>query len=105
MKDKRNHTRVDKKIKSEIHTPDGMTYSTSLDISNGGIFISTPEPIAEGSDVELSLQIPGGKEINVKGIVRWRREEGDKAKRAGMGIEFIGATESEIEKLKKAIGS
>ena len=96
MSEKRNSARVLKKVKSEVHTTDGMTFSTSADLSQGGIFISTPEPIIVGSKVELSLYIPGKEDsINIKGVVRWMREDDNNEEKAGMGIEFIDFTLSD----------
>ena len=90
MVEKRNSARIVTKVKSEVHSIDGMTFSTSADLSSGGIFISTPEPINIGSEVELSLYVPGKEEpFEIKGIVRWMREDENKKQKAGMGIEFI----------------
>ncbi len=88
MDDKRKHKRLKKKMKSEVHSKEGMTFSDSVDISKGGIFISTPEPIGSGSEINLSIQMPGGKVVDIKGIVKWVRNDDKEGERAGMGIEF-----------------
>lgn len=105
MGEKRKHHRVDTKIKSEVHALEGMTYSTSADLSYGGIFITTPEPIMIGSQINLSLHIPGGEEINIKGVVKWLREEEDETKKSGMGIEFVDASDKILEIVKKVMES
>lgn len=105
MSEKRSHQRVQKKIKSEVHSTDGMTFSTSLDVSNGGIFISTPEPLKVGEEVELILQIEEKESLSITGVVKWIGDE-VKGKKHGMGIEFIKLDEKhrvllhEILKLK-----
>ncbi len=88
MDDKRKNKRVKKVLKSEVHSDEAMTFSSSVDISKGGIFISTPEPIGSGSEINLSIQVPGGKVIDIKGIVKWVRNDDKEGERAGMGIEF-----------------
>ncbi len=101
MEDKRKHSRVKKEVKIEVRDDENMTLSTSRDLSNGGIFISTPEPMIVGSELELSLQIPGSDLIALKGIVRWIREEEDGDKKAGMGIEFTELSDDKLNTLKK----
>lgn len=89
MDEKRKSPRVEKKLKSEVHSLEGMTFSTSMDISTGGIFISTPEPVQIGSEVKLSVKLPDKEEFEVKGIVRWMAENDSKHGKSGMGIEFV----------------
>ncbi len=103
MEEKRKHARTRLKARSEVHFDEGMTFSRSLDLSNGGLFISTPEPLSEGSEVSLSLQIPGEDSVDIKGIVRWVRESEDDETKSGMGIEFKDVSESDIENIKKIV--
>lgn len=105
MQEKREHQRVDKKMKSEVHSADGVTFSTTMDMSRGGIFISTPEPVKDGSEIDLSIYIPGDHPVNIKGIVRWMNEEPVKGDRAGMGIEFVDVSDKDIGKIKEAMNS
>ena len=103
--EKRKHSRIAKKIKSEVHSEEIMTYSTTQNLSQGGIFITTPEPLQIGTQIELSLNFPDDDPIDVKGIVRWHRDEvGDDIK-AGMGIEFIEIAEGKIDTIKKNISN
>ncbi len=103
--DKRKFERLPSDIKSEVHFDDGMTYSKSVDISKGGLFISTPEPLHVGSEVSLSLQIPGEESVDIKGVVKWVRESvditRDESDKIGMGIEFVNLSQKEQERLKK----
>jgi uncharacterized protein (TIGR02266 family) len=89
--EKRKHERVGKKIKSEVHSEYSMTYSTSIDLSSGGIFISTPEPLANGTEVMISFATPDDEAVEIKGVVKWISEKEGKN---GMGIEFIKLSES-----------
>jgi uncharacterized protein (TIGR02266 family) len=99
MDNKRKHKRIAKKIKSQVNAPSSLTYSTSHNVSNGGLFISTPDPIAPGTEIELSIKLPGGDFLNVTGIVRWTRDESPDGEPAGMGIEFISMGEDDAERL------
>ena len=69
MSEKRKEERILKQIKAEVHYGKGMTFSTSIDISSSGIFISTPEPLTAGDNIKLSIQSGDGNFIDVDGIV------------------------------------
>ncbi len=105
MKDKRKHERVSKEVKSEVHAIEGMTFSTARDLSTGGIFISTPEPIMVGAEIDLSLHIPGKDSIEIKGIVRWMRDDENDGKKSGMGIEFVDIPGDKLDIVKDLIES
>jgi uncharacterized protein (TIGR02266 family) len=104
MEEKRKHLRVQKRLKSEVHSDQGVTLSATFDMSHGGLFITTPEPIGEGSEVELSLYLPGEEPVSLKAIIRWKREDESDESRAGMGIEFVGASDKAVKSLKKHFG-
>lgn len=105
MEDKRKSERVPKKIKSEVHGEEMVTYSSAVDISKNGIFISTPEPPAEGSEVNLNITSPDGDTINLKGTVRWVREDENEDRKAGMGVEFTECSPEKTDSIDKIIRS
>ena len=103
MKNNRAEVRVKTKVKSEVHSDEAMTFSTTSDLSNGGVFIHTLEPLKEGSDVELSIKIPGKVSLDVKGVVRWIKEESDS--QSGMGIEFVDLNDEKKEIIENGLSS
>ncbi|MBP7583701.1 MAG: PilZ domain-containing protein [Spirochaetes bacterium] len=103
MDDKRKSRRISSRIKSEVHASRGMTFSTSQDLSRGGIYISTPEPLEKGSEISLSLYLPGQDPLSLRGIVRWSTTEEASGRRCGMGIEFCDACDGDLEKIDTAI--
>lgn len=103
MPDKRKEERVKKTIRSEVRSDDALTYSSTVDVSTGGIFISTPEPIGSGSKIELSITVPGDGEVTIHGVVKWIREDEKEGCRAGMGIEFQDMDEATKKKLGELI--
>jgi uncharacterized protein (TIGR02266 family) len=102
MDNKRKHPRVPKKLKSEVSTTESMTYSTARNVSDGGMFVSTPEPISPGTELNLSLTLPDGGIIVLKGLVRWTKEESDDGSPAGMGVQFTSLN-PEAEKMLKSL--
>lgn len=99
MSDKRREPRVQKTIRAEVHTSDGMTFSSSVDISTRGIFISTPAPIEPNTELTLNIQLTHTDTIMIKGMVRWNRDESEEA-RAGVGIEFVDVSEVALNIIK-----
>ena len=64
-----------------------VSYCTNL--SRGGLFVSTrtPEPI--GTELVLSLRVPGRVvPVSLRARVRWSRSEDDESGPAGMGLSF-----------------
>ena len=76
-----------------------LTYSSTQDLSSGGLFISTPDPVPPGSEVTLSIKLPDGEHLSLKGVVRWTKDEGRDDSKAGMGIEFVDLTEDDRKKI------
>jgi hypothetical protein len=71
----------------------------SRDVSTGGLFLSTPDPLVPGSRVDLSFRVtPEGPEIECSGRVVYALSG------VGMGIQFIDP-KGEIElALSKPLG-
>jgi uncharacterized protein (TIGR02266 family) len=101
MDDKRKFGRIRKSYKCEVHS-EGMTFSSTIDVSNGGLFISTPEPLNEGDEVTLVLYINDEETVEARACVRWVRDEINDEERAGMGVEFLDNKGIELDLLKKA---
>src|SRR4051812_39424742 len=63
----------------------------SGNISRGGIFIKTPQPLPVGKEVVITVVVPGGTQlIEARGTVSWTRPAYDPVSQepAGMGIRF-----------------
>ena len=63
----------------------------SKDISVGGMFVITPNPLPFGTELVVYIRLPGHRnEFALPGVVRWSRA-GD-----GMGVQFglMGARET-----------
>jgi uncharacterized protein (TIGR02266 family) len=102
MSNQRKHDRIDKSIKCEVHS-ESVTFSSTLNISEGGVFISTPEPLEKDTVVILYLYVSDYDIIQVDGKVIWNVEN-EKEESAGMGIEFLDMDEADKELVKKSLG-
>jgi uncharacterized protein (TIGR02266 family) len=69
-------------------------YSTQ-DISEGGLFLETDQPMTVNEELRLELALPGFPPFEVAARVKWVRDT-DKALevalRQGMGLEFVSMT-------------
>ena len=65
-----------------------MFLGFSKNLSEEGVFFSTPTPPPVGTMVSLSIETGGPEgDISVKGIVRWHKQKDEK--NTGCGIEFL----------------
>lgn len=62
----------------------------SGNISSGGIFVATWEPLGIGTELTVSLVLPNGHQVTCRGRVTWVREPAghDDDLIPGMGVEF-----------------
>ncbi len=98
MNEKRKNERVLKSIKCEV-TSDSFTFSSTVDVSPGGLFIATPEPPAEKTKVSLLMYLENGSHAEVEAVVKWTRDEEPDGTKAGMGVEFIDAPDDVMEEV------
>lgn len=64
-----------------------VSYCTNL--SRGGLFVSTRSPEPVGTELLLSLRVPGrAAPVSLRASVRWSRNEDDESGPAGMGLSF-----------------
>lgn len=103
MENARKHERIEKKTKTKIESDKSVTYSTARNLSGGGMFVTTPEPIHPGTEIDLSLKMPDGSELSLRGVVRWTKDENEEGDRAGMGIEFLSVNPADQQKITSMI--
>ncbi len=109
---RREEPRFDARIKVGFKSDRAFLWEYSEDISKGGIFIKTANPMPLNSRVQLRLSLPGrSEEISVVGEVIYVLKEGETGRGPGMGLQLIdfekeGKKEIEeyIEELKKKRG-
>jgi uncharacterized protein (TIGR02266 family) len=60
----------------------------SLDISEGGLFVTTYTDIPLGTRLVLCFDLPDGTAVEARGEVKWRRSAVADGERPGIGIAF-----------------
>jgi uncharacterized protein (TIGR02266 family) len=88
MAEKRQHVRVPVALTVTYASRGELQNHLVTDLSPGGLFVATANPLPVGTEIDLSVVIgPSGQRISVNGKVSWCREN---EPNKGMGIEFAG---------------
>jgi Tfp pilus assembly protein PilZ len=75
-------------------------------VSRGGIFVTTGEPLETDRRVLLEIEIPGQHTVQAVGRVAWSKVlciVTNEATAAGTGIEFVGTSRENFATLEKLI--
>lgn len=91
--------------KISIKYDGGQHELDSLNLSEGGIFIRTRDPFPAGSEMEITLPLELGVRFRLTGVVIYKRGPFGETSSlpSGMGVEFKGIRDKEIEMLRKYI--
>lgn len=79
----------------------------STNLSEGGVFLATYQELSPGTEVELTLTLPGHPALAVKGTVRWIRELNERVPELtpGLGIQFTGLAADQLEAIRTFVQS
>lgn len=95
--------RVRLNVEVEFHDDTRFYAGITDNISEGGLFVATYEPLAIGTRIDLRFRLPGGFTSNVSGVVRWHREPlylSSCELPPGMGIQFEDLPEADAEAIR-----
>ena len=92
-------------VDPEIDPDSGVSFfrsteATTANLSRGGVFVHSWEPLAAGRRVIVALDLPAGGELQMVGQVVWTRRKltpriGEPVEAPGYGIEFAGGSRAE----------
>lgn len=97
-RDRRMHERVMVDWSVDYRASDTFLFAYISDISAMGIFVRTPRPEPAGTRLNLRFSPPGGQPLELEGQVIWinpPREDNDRSRQPGMGIQFVDLTSSQ----------
>lgn len=86
-------------------TEETFLYASITNISEMGIFVKTTEPLAIGTELDLSFAPDGEEPFKLQGKVQWInpvRANGDNPN-PGMGVRFLNLTKEDRERIVDAI--
>ena len=104
----RREERVPKTLSLSFKNPQSFVNSYTDNISSGGLFIRTENPLKKDEPFLLNLQLPGLSDpMKIKAEVVWTREQTDdaKGKPPGMGVKFCEMSNKDNEILKKYLAA
>lgn len=90
---RRFYPRAPLELRVQYRTTGSFLISYTSNLSRGGLFIETDQPLPEGTAVTLRFRVPGGEdkanEIETTAVVMWvRRERSPIGEPPGMGMRF-----------------
>ena len=94
--DRRNHPRVP--LATQIYCQEWMSLAFSRDVSLGGMFMDTKQPVPLGSRLSLRFHLDdGGPVVAASAEVRYV------VPKLGMGVKFIELTRTDWERIESYV--
>lgn len=107
MTDERIQERAEFRKVVRLRTPTLAEFieESAIDISAGGIFIGSDEPLKVATLVKLEIELDDGQTVKAVGRVVWRRtpEEATDDMPAGMGVKFVKMDEVTEIRIAEAV--
>jgi uncharacterized protein (TIGR02266 family) len=99
----RQETRTQKTLSVSYEDKESFVDAYTENLSDGGLFVSTRNPLKQGEQFLLTLQLPDFPDpMKIKCEVVWARAEGEETDSPnGMGVKFIEITQEDKETLKQ----
>jgi uncharacterized protein (TIGR02266 family) len=99
----RRHRRTAVRAEVHLESESNLYAGITNNLSQGGVFVATPELLTRGTVLDLEFSIPdGGPPIRTTAVVRWIREDLDSIEGPpGMGVQFVeleGQTRQRLER-------
>lgn len=88
----REGSRIDLTVAVSLTSEHNFFTGFTENISEGGVFVATYEPLPVGTVIDFELQlVPGPGTVPVRGVVCWIREANDYTLDVspGMGLRFV----------------
>ena len=104
-KSARKSARLQHELLVAYRTVDGFITDWAVNISHGGVFINTRNPLAVGSVVRLIVSLPGAEfPFDLLGrVIRVHPNDPETGQVPGMGLEFIDIDDDKRERLERFV--
>jgi uncharacterized protein (TIGR02266 family) len=98
---RRTDPRYDRRVDVEILVDGKEIHTVSRNLSLGGMFVETDDPLPEQTSIQVRFKVPTQPEvIDVTGEVRWI-ERSQPGRPGGMGIRFHGLRARDVWALNR----
>ena len=85
--EQRSGQRVTVEVDVGVLSESNFYTGIAADVSLGGVFVSTPSPMPEGTEIALYFTLGEGATLHAEGVVRWTRSKSADLP-TGMGVAF-----------------
>ena len=85
--EQRSGQRVTVEVDVGVLSESNFYAGVAADVSPGGVFVSTPAPLPEGTEIALYFSLRDDTTLHAEGVVRWTRAKTADLP-AGMGVAF-----------------
>jgi uncharacterized protein (TIGR02266 family) len=102
--ERRAHFRFPTHLEVRFETAGDLRSACLRDISEGGLFIVTEDPLPVDAPLRLWIRAPGGT-VTVAGRVAWKRPHASAGDPAGMGVRFEGLDEGQRAQIRAAVAA
>jgi uncharacterized protein (TIGR02266 family) len=73
---------------------------TCANLSPGGLFVETSEPLEPGRRILVELELPGGRDVEAVGRVAWIKKGLSPEPPRGVGVELLGGMPDQLATLR-----
>lgn len=104
--EQRTHLRIGLDAEVTVDSETNFYYGLSENISEGGLFISTFRTEELGSELDLTITLPGqSRPLQIRGRVQWLREHSPRNSEAppGFGLRFLNPTPELLTQVRQFI--
>lgn len=81
-------------------SPKPLERHTTVNVSKGGMFLKTMQPYDLNTSFEFILYLSDQEKISGTALVRWVQSQQTLNTPRGMGVEFIGLSENDLNKIR-----
>lgn len=100
--ERRSARRVPLETSVGVHAAAQFLGGRTGDLSTGGLFVGTPDPLPVGTLVTISVVLPDGHRVTVDATVTWVR--GPHAGTEGMGVKITRVSDADARAIARHLG-
>ena len=101
----RKHERVPARLEVEFRNASAFLVAYSTNLSRGGMFVETNDPLPVGHQLTLRFAVPTLPTIEVTGVIAWVQAWGTNEHEKGMGIRFEHIDERHGDLIDRLVGA
>ncbi len=102
-RDNRQSARIASRIRCWCEGENVTLYARIANLSEGGLFLQTSTPLAQGARAMVRLGGGLSPELQAQATVVWNRQQRNEKRPPGMGLRFEPLQSGELDRLRQII--